>query len=107
MKGAAPRESVVVGLARVSKIILAAGAIMTAVFLGFATDPDVIGEPAGPCAHRNSAGQYDLKCWYHQSNTWKPDCGFSCGNELLRFDPGYAYQEDGTAYAPRCDLSGG
>jgi putative drug exporter of the RND superfamily len=42
MKGAGPRESVVNGLARVSKLILAAGAIMTAVFLGFATDPDVI-----------------------------------------------------------------
>jgi RND superfamily putative drug exporter len=42
MKGAGARESVVRGLARVSKIILAAGAIMTAVFLGFATDPDVI-----------------------------------------------------------------
>jgi putative drug exporter of the RND superfamily len=42
MKGASPRESVIGGLARVSKIILAAGAIMTAVFLGFATDPDPI-----------------------------------------------------------------
>jgi RND superfamily putative drug exporter len=42
MKGAGPRESVVNGMARVSKLILAAGAIMTAVFLGFATDPDVI-----------------------------------------------------------------
>jgi RND superfamily putative drug exporter len=42
MKGAGPRESVVAGLAKVSKIILAAGAIMTAVFLGFATDPDPI-----------------------------------------------------------------
>jgi putative drug exporter of the RND superfamily len=42
MKGAGPRESVVNGLARVSKLILAAGAIMTAVFFGFATDPDVI-----------------------------------------------------------------
>jgi len=41
-KGASPRESVVAGLAKVSKIILAAGAIMTAVFLGFATDPDPI-----------------------------------------------------------------
>lgn len=70
------------------------------------TDPAVIGEPAGPCAHRNSAGQYDLKCWYHQSNTWKSDCSFSCGNELLRFDPGYAYQDDGTAYPPNCGLGG-
>jgi RND superfamily putative drug exporter len=42
MKGASPRESVIAGLAKVSKIILAAGAIMTAVFLGFATDPDPI-----------------------------------------------------------------
>jgi putative drug exporter of the RND superfamily len=42
MKGASPRESVILGLSRVSRIILAAGAIMTAVFLGFATDPDVI-----------------------------------------------------------------
>ena len=42
MKGLGARESVIRGLARVSKIILAAGAIMTAVFLGFATDPEVI-----------------------------------------------------------------
>lgn len=42
MKGAGPRESVIRGLSRVSRLILAAGAIMTAVFLGFATDPDVI-----------------------------------------------------------------
>jgi putative drug exporter of the RND superfamily len=42
MKGANPRESVLRGLARVSRLVLAAGAIMTAVFLGFATDPDVI-----------------------------------------------------------------
>jgi len=42
MKGVGPRESVIRGLSRVSRLILAAGAIMTAVFLGFATDPDVI-----------------------------------------------------------------
>jgi RND superfamily putative drug exporter len=42
MKGVGARESVVRGASRVSKIVLAAGAIMTAVFLGFATDPDVI-----------------------------------------------------------------
>jgi RND superfamily putative drug exporter len=42
MKGASPREAVIAGLSRVSRLILAAGAIMTAVFLGFATDPDVI-----------------------------------------------------------------
>jgi putative drug exporter of the RND superfamily len=42
LKGAGARESVLIGLSRVAKVILAAGAIMTAVFLGFATDPDVI-----------------------------------------------------------------
>lgn len=68
--------------------------------------PDVIGEPAGPCAHTDSAGRYDLRCWYHVPSTWKSDCSYSCGNELLRFDPGYAYQADGTAYPPSCDLSG-
>ena len=25
--------------------------------------PEVLGEPAGPCAHKNASGQYDLKCW--------------------------------------------
>ncbi|MER6664155.1 SGNH/GDSL hydrolase family protein [Amycolatopsis japonica] len=70
------------------------------------TAPEVVGEPAGPCAHKNAAGQLDLKCWYHQSSTWKPNCEYACGNELLRFDPGYAYQDDGTAYPPNCGLSG-
>jgi len=42
MKGANPRESVIAGLSSVSRVILAAGTIMTAVFMGFATDPDVI-----------------------------------------------------------------
>lgn len=40
--GATPRESVVRGLARVARIILAAGVIMSAVFLGFVTDPEVV-----------------------------------------------------------------
>ena len=69
-------------------------------------DPDVAGEPAGPCAHRNAAGQYDLKCWSHIPSTWKSDCSYSCGNALLRFSEGYAYQEDGTAYPPNCGLGG-
>ncbi|OLZ60357.1 hypothetical protein BS330_08525 [Amycolatopsis keratiniphila subsp. nogabecina] len=69
-------------------------------------DPDVIGEPAGPCAHKNTSGLFDLRCWYHQPSTWKPDCSYSCGLELLRFDPGFAYQEDATNYAPNCGLSG-
>ncbi|GIJ79111.1 SGNH/GDSL hydrolase family protein [Micromonospora phaseoli] len=71
-------------------------------------DPDVIGEPAGPCAHRNAAGYYDLRCWYNQPVAWKggPGLACDCGNEVLRFDPGYAYQEDGTSFPPRCDLSG-
>ncbi|MFC4114350.1 hypothetical protein [Nonomuraea zeae] len=69
-------------------------------------DPEVIGEPAGPCAHKNSSGLYDLKCWWHQASTWKAQCPTTCGNGRLRFDPGYAYQEDATSYAPNCGLTG-
>ena len=46
-RGAGPAGSVEQGLARVARIILAAGAIMTAVFLGFVTDPDVIVKTIG------------------------------------------------------------
>ncbi|MFI7232571.1 hypothetical protein ACIBO5_56110 [Nonomuraea angiospora] len=69
-------------------------------------DPEVIGEPAGPCAHKNALGQYDLKCWWHQASTWKANCPTTCGNGRERFDAGYAYQEDATNYAPNCGLSG-
>ena len=47
LRGAGPRESVVRALSRVAKMILAAGAIMTAVFLGFVTDPDVVVKTIG------------------------------------------------------------
>jgi putative drug exporter of the RND superfamily len=46
-RGLAPRQSVIVALSRVAKIILAAGAIMTAVFLGFVSDPDVVVKTIG------------------------------------------------------------
>jgi putative drug exporter of the RND superfamily len=46
-RGLAPKESVVVGLSRVGRVILAAGAIMTAVFLGFVSDPDVVVKTIG------------------------------------------------------------
>ena len=46
-RGLAPKESVVVGLSRIGRIILAAGAIMTAVFLGFVTDPNVVVKTIG------------------------------------------------------------
>ncbi|MEU4235278.1 hypothetical protein AB0F17_64350 [Nonomuraea sp. NPDC026600] len=69
-------------------------------------DPEVIGEPAGPCAHKNANGQYDLRCWWHQASTWKANCPTTCGNGRERFDAGYAYQEDATNYAPNCGLTG-
>ncbi len=47
LRGASARDSVLLGLGRVAKLILAAGAIMTAVFLGFATDPDVVVKTIG------------------------------------------------------------
>ncbi|WP_143590899.1 SGNH/GDSL hydrolase family protein [Thermoactinospora rubra] len=68
--------------------------------------PGLEGEPAGPCAHKDSNGKYDLKCWYHQRSQWIDDCQTTCGRELLRFDPGYPYQEDATSYAPNCGLTG-
>jgi putative drug exporter of the RND superfamily len=46
-RGANPRDSVVLGLARVARIILAAGAIMGSVFLGFASDPEVVVKTIG------------------------------------------------------------
>jgi len=42
MRGVGPQESVVRAMSRVGKIILAAGVIMTSVFLGFVSDPDVV-----------------------------------------------------------------
>jgi hypothetical protein len=69
-------------------------------------DPGTIGEPAGPCAHRNSAGYYDLKCWWHDPTTFS-NCGSGvCGHELLRFDTTYPEQPDGTNYPPNCSTTG-
>jgi putative drug exporter of the RND superfamily len=45
--GAGPQQSVVRAMSRVGKLILAAGAIMTTVFLGFVTDPDVVVKTIG------------------------------------------------------------
>jgi putative drug exporter of the RND superfamily len=45
--GAGPKESVVRAMSRVGRIILAAGVIMTSVFLGFVTDPDVVVKTIG------------------------------------------------------------
>ena len=45
--GAGPQESVVRAMARVGKLILAAGVIMTSVFLGFVSDPDVVVKTIG------------------------------------------------------------
>jgi putative drug exporter of the RND superfamily len=47
MGGAGPQESVVRAMARVGRIILAAGVIMTSVFLGFVSDPEVVVKTIG------------------------------------------------------------
>jgi RND superfamily putative drug exporter len=47
LRGTPAKESVIRGLARVTRIILGAGIIMTAVFLGFITDRDVIVKMVG------------------------------------------------------------
>jgi RND superfamily putative drug exporter len=41
MRGAGPQQSVVRAMSRVGRIVLAAGVIMTSVFLGFVADPEV------------------------------------------------------------------
>lgn len=61
-------------------------------------DPDNLDVGVDPCLRA------DFKCWYHQSTAWKPGCVPDCGMQFIRFDPGYAYQEDGTAYAPNCSF---
>jgi putative drug exporter of the RND superfamily len=45
--GAGPAQSVVRAMSRVGKMILAAGVIMTSVFLGFVSDPDVVVKTIG------------------------------------------------------------
>jgi putative drug exporter of the RND superfamily len=47
LRGAGPAQSVVRAMARVGRIILAAGVIMTSVFLGFVSDPDVVVKTIG------------------------------------------------------------
>jgi lysophospholipase L1-like esterase len=68
--------------------------------------PGQVVGPAGPCGHVDASGSFDYRCWYNRPATWKVDCAYSCGNELLRFPQGYAYQDDGTAYPPACGLAG-
>ena len=46
-EGDGPRESVIHGMARIGKVILFAGLIMSAVFLAFVTQPDVIAKMFG------------------------------------------------------------
>ena len=46
-EGDRPRESVIHGMARIGKVILFAGMIMSAVFLAFVTQPDIIGKMFG------------------------------------------------------------
>ncbi|MEU8118158.1 hypothetical protein AB0C21_05565 [Spirillospora sp. NPDC049024] len=72
-------------------------------------DPDVIGQPAGPCAHKNPAnGLYDLHCYYNQPAQWKDDnCASSCGNPINRFEDDYPEQPDGTHYPPQCNKTAG
>ena len=46
-EGDGPRESVIHGMARIGKVVLFAGLIMSAVFMSFVTQPDVIGKMFG------------------------------------------------------------
>jgi hypothetical protein len=68
--------------------------------------PEVEGEPGGPCGHQNDVGQYDLKCWWHESAQFRSCAGGYCGHELLRFNTTYPEQPDGTHYPPSCSIAG-
>ncbi|SCF43349.1 hypothetical protein GA0070564_10996 [Micromonospora mirobrigensis] len=69
--------------------------------------PGMETEKPGPCLHKNSAGQYDLKCWFHLPVIWKDDCIDSCGFEGIRYDVPMNYSEptDGTHNPPKCTAS--
>jgi hypothetical protein len=69
-------------------------------------DESTVGQPDGPCGHRDAQGRYDLQCWWHDPAMFHQCSIGQCGNELLRFDPGYAEQPDGGNYPPRCNLAG-
>lgn len=64
------------------------------------------GELYGACQHKDSAGDFDGRCWYNGNATWKTDCANTCGRPFLRFPLGYAYQDDGTAYPAACTDAG-
>ncbi|WP_433792871.1 GDSL-type esterase/lipase family protein [Actinoplanes sp. CA-252034] len=68
---------------------------------------NVLGEEAGPCAHRATNGKFDLKCWWHKPVTWKSDCATTCGNEFIRYDSTYASKEpeDGNSNPPVCSIT--
>ncbi|MDT0344545.1 golvesin C-terminal-like domain-containing protein [Streptomyces litchfieldiae] len=61
-------------------------------------DPGAITSPSGPCERS------DYRCWWHAPVTWKDDCSYTCGNELVRFNSTYPEEPDGTAYPPNCAL---
>lgn len=64
------------------------------------------GDPAGNCVHKDAAGNYDLKCWWHSPATWKTDCDDTCGQDFIRFDPGWDYQADAGSFPPNCGRAG-
>ncbi|MFE5539412.1 GDSL-type esterase/lipase family protein [Streptomyces sp. NPDC056519] len=41
------------------------------------------------CLKSNPDEKNAFHCWWHKPATWKPDCEATCGNENLRFPPGY------------------
>ncbi|PZF99755.1 hypothetical protein C1I99_10765 [Micromonospora deserti] len=67
-------------------------------FCGTSNDCDPGNQATGFCLRS------DYKCWWHRPAKWKDDN--QTGNELLRFDPGYPYQDDASSFPPRCTLAG-
>ncbi|WP_206551832.1 GDSL-type esterase/lipase family protein [Microbacterium testaceum] len=73
---------------------------------GASIDPDGPGgEPAGPCAHKDAAGKYDLKCFFHKPATWKPSCSDECGYQQIVYAAGVPEPANATSYPPNCSIS--
>ena len=74
--------------------------------------PDVLGEIAGPCHHRNEDGLIDLKCWWHEPLQWKICQAGFCGHAVNRFEPWsehpdeYPEPPDADQYPPNCSSVG-
>jgi hypothetical protein len=74
-----------------------------------AVQPDDPDEKPGPCLHKDSAGKYDLLCYFNKPVAWKSNCSVTCGYEGLGYSLNAARPADATSFpaAPsNCNSTG-